>query len=91
MDPLQWLVKGTLVVFVVSSMLSIGLAVQRAQIVAPLRSPAWILRALVANFVLAPVVALSIGAVLPIDPGYERHCCRSWLKPAAPTWRARPP
>jgi BASS family bile acid:Na+ symporter len=70
MDPLQWLVKGTLVVFVVSSMLSIGLSVQRAQIVAPLRSPAWILRALVANFVLAPVVALSIGAVLPIDPGY---------------------
>ena len=38
---------------------------------APLRSPAWILRALVANFVLAPVVAWSIGAVLPIDPGYE--------------------
>jgi predicted Na+-dependent transporter len=71
MDALQWLVKVTLVVFVVSSMLSIGLAVQRAQIVAPLRSPAWILRALVANFVLAPVVALSIGAVLPIDPGYE--------------------
>ena len=71
MDLLQWLVKGTLVVFVVSSMLSIGLAVQRAQIVAPLRSPAWILRALLANFVLAPVVALSIGAVLTIDPGYE--------------------
>ena len=71
MDPLQWLVKGTLVIFVVSSMLSIGLAVQRAQIVAPLRSPAWILRALLANFVLAPVVALSIGAVLTIDPGYE--------------------
>lgn len=71
MDPLQWLVKGTLVVFVVSSMLSIGLAVQTAQLVAPLRSPAWILRALLANFVLAPVVALSIGAVLPVDPGYE--------------------
>ena len=71
MDPLQWLVKGTLVIFVVSSMLSIGLAVRRAEIVAPLRSPVWILRALIANFVLAPVVALSIGAVLPIDPGYE--------------------
>jgi bile acid:Na+ symporter, BASS family len=71
MDPLQWLVKGTLIIFVVSSMLSIGLAVQRAQIVAPLRSPAWILRALLANFVLAPVVALSIGAMLTIDPGYE--------------------
>ena len=71
MEPLQWLVKGSLVVFVVSSMLSIGLAVQTAQLVAPLRSPTWILRALLANFVLAPVVALSIGAVLTIDPGYE--------------------
>ena len=71
MDSLQWLVKGTLVIFVVSSMLSIGLAVREAEIVAPLQRPVWILRALIANFVLAPAVALSIGAMLPIDPGYE--------------------
>ena len=71
MDALQWLVKGTLVVFVVSSMLSIGLAVRRAEVAAPLQSPLWILRALIANFVLAPVAALSIGIVLSIDPGYE--------------------
>ena len=58
-------------VFVVSSMLSIGLAARSAEIVAPLRSPVWVLRALIANFVLAPVVALSIAAVLPIDHGYE--------------------
>jgi BASS family bile acid:Na+ symporter len=70
MDTLQLLVKGAVVVFVVSSMLSIGLAARGAEIVAPLRSPVWVLRALIANFVLAPVVALSIAAVLPIDPGY---------------------
>ena len=70
MDTLQLLVKGAVVVFVVSSMLSIGLAARGAEIVAPLRSPVWVLRALIANFVLAPVVALSIAAVLPIDHGY---------------------
>ncbi len=71
MDPLQVLVKGAVVVFVVSSMLSIGLAARGAEIVAPLRRPAWVLRALGANFALAPAVALAIAGVLPLDPGYE--------------------
>lgn len=65
------LLKGVVVVFVVSSMLSIGLAARSAEIIAPLRRPVWVLRALGANFVLAPAVALSIAGVLPIDPGYE--------------------
>jgi BASS family bile acid:Na+ symporter len=71
MDPLQLLVKGTVVVFVVSSMLSIGLAARSAVIIAPMRRPVWLLRALIANFLLAPVVALSMAYVLPLDPGYE--------------------
>ncbi|MGA8056242.1 MAG: hypothetical protein WCA12_20690 [Burkholderiales bacterium] len=71
MDSLQLLVKGTVVVFVVSSMLSIGLAVRGVEIIAPMRRPAWVLRALIANFVLAPALALAIAAVLPLDPGYE--------------------
>ena len=70
MDALQLLLKGVVVVFVVSSMLSIGLAARGAEIVAPLRHPVWVLRALIANFVLAPAVALAITAVLPLDPGY---------------------
>ena len=70
MDALQLLLKGFIVVFVVSSMLSIGLAARGAEIVAPLRRPVWVLRALVANFVLAPAVALAITAVLPLDAGY---------------------
>lgn len=70
MDP-QFFVKGAVVVFVVSSMLSIGLAARSAEIIAPVRRPAWVLRALIANFVLAPVVALSIVHLFPLDPGYE--------------------
>ena len=57
--------------FVVSSMLSIGLAARIAEIVAPMRHPGRVLRALIANFVLAPGVALAIAAVLPLEPGYE--------------------
>jgi len=40
MDDLQLLVKGTVVVVVVSTMLSVGLAVRSTEIVAPLRRPA---------------------------------------------------
>ena len=65
------LVKTTVVVFVVSSMLSIGLAARAAEIMAPLRRPLWVLCALIANFVLAPAVALAIAVALPLDPGYE--------------------
>lgn len=67
----SWLITGALVVFVVSSMLSIGLVVRGAEIAAPLRRPAWVGRALVANFVLPPVAALTLAALLPLDPAYE--------------------
>jgi BASS family bile acid:Na+ symporter len=52
-------------------MLSIGLAVRGSEIIAPLRRPLWVLRALIANFVLAPAVALAMAAALPLDPRYE--------------------
>lgn len=71
MTPLQLLVKTTIIVFVVSSMVSIGLGVRGTEIIAPLRRPLWVLRALIANFVLAPVVVLTMTAAFPLDPGYE--------------------
>lgn len=71
MDALELLVRATVVVFVVSSMISIGLAARGTEIIAPLRRPVWVLRALGVNFVLAPAVALAIAGLLPLDPGYE--------------------
>ena len=71
MDLLQILVKGSVLIFVVSSMLSIGLAARVDEIVAPLRRPVWVLRALLVNFVLAPVVVMAMAHWLPLDPGYE--------------------
>lgn len=71
MDLLQILVKGSVLIFVVLSMLSIGLAARVDEIVAPLRRPVWVLRALLVNFVLAPVVVMAMAHWLPLDPGYE--------------------
>jgi bile acid:Na+ symporter, BASS family len=71
MELLQVLVKGSVLVFVVSSMLSIGLAARVDQIVAPLRQPVWVLRALAANFVLAPLGVVALARWLPLDPAYE--------------------
>ena len=68
---MQWLLRGSVVVFVVSSMLAMGLGVQVSEVIAPLRQPSLVLRALAANFILAPAVALSMAWLLPLDPRYE--------------------
>src|SRR4051794_6747604 len=55
-------------VFAVSSMLSVGLAYSIEAIVAPLRAPRAVFRALVANFALVPLLAVGIERVIPLDP-----------------------
>jgi BASS family bile acid:Na+ symporter len=55
-------------VFAVSSMLSVGLAYRVGEILGPLRDPRAVFRALVANFVLVPLLALGIERVIPLDP-----------------------
>lgn len=49
------------VVFVVSSTLAVGLALTLAQILAPLRNGPLVARALLANFVLCPVLAVGLA------------------------------
>src|SRR4051794_38257196 len=55
-------------VFAVSSMLSVGLAYSIEAIVAPLRAPRAVFRALVANFALVPLLAVGIVRLIPLDP-----------------------
>jgi BASS family bile acid:Na+ symporter len=55
-------------VFAVSSMLSIGLAYRIRLLLGPLREPRSLFRALVANFVLVPLLAVGIERVSPLDP-----------------------
>jgi predicted Na+-dependent transporter len=51
----------------VSSMLSVGLAYTIREILSPLREARAILRALVANFVLVPLLAVAIVRIFPMD------------------------
>ena len=56
--------------FVVATMTALGMRLTISQIMGPLRG--WILpiKALVANFVLVPAVALPIRAVFPLSDGF---------------------
>ena len=53
--------------FVVTSMLSMGLALTIPQILAPLRNGRLIVLALVANFVIVPAVAFLLSRVIPLN------------------------
>jgi predicted Na+-dependent transporter len=56
-------------VFVVTSMLSMGLSLTLTQIVAPLRNLRLVLAALAANFILAPALAYGISRLLALSDG----------------------
>ena len=53
--------------FVVTSMLALGLSLTIAQIVEPLKNIRVVLLALLANFVLVPLLAYAIPLIIPLD------------------------
>ncbi|MCS6882642.1 MAG: hypothetical protein RMK84_17770 [Oscillochloridaceae bacterium] len=57
-------------IFVVCSMLSLGLSLTIRQIVDPLTDLGLVARALLANFVLAPLLAYLLRAVIPMNESY---------------------
>ena len=64
------LIRGSsvaVVVFVVSSTLSVGLSLTVGQILAPLKNTRLVVLSLVANFVLAPLAALGLWRALGLD------------------------
>jgi bile acid:Na+ symporter, BASS family len=66
----ELLIQGanlSVVVFVVSSTLSVGLGLTVPQILAPLRSGRLVVLSLLANFVLAPLVAIGLTRFLGLD------------------------
>jgi BASS family bile acid:Na+ symporter len=58
------------IVFAVSSMLAVGLAYRARQIVGPLREGRAVFRALAANFVLVPLLAVAIERLVPLGPSH---------------------
>jgi BASS family bile acid:Na+ symporter len=67
MEILSKAVPITMLAFVVSSMLSMGLSLTVGQILAPLRNYRLIVLGLVANFVLMPFAAFAISRLLRLD------------------------
>lgn len=64
---LEAVLKVSGLLFVVSSMLAMGLSLTVTQIVGPLRNPTRVVLALVANFVLVPILALVIARAFGLD------------------------
>ncbi len=57
--------------FVVGSMLATGLSLTVAEIVAPLKNVRLVILALLANFVLVPLLAFAIVRLLPLDESLQ--------------------
>jgi predicted Na+-dependent transporter len=66
-DLFEAIAKVSGLLFVVTSMLAMGMSLTIAQIIEPLRNARLVILALLANFVLVPALAYVIAAVIPID------------------------
>jgi BASS family bile acid:Na+ symporter len=66
-DFLELLAGLSVLVFVIGSMASMGLSLKTAQIIAPLKNAKLVILALVANFILVPLLAVVITLVIPLD------------------------
>jgi bile acid:Na+ symporter, BASS family len=62
--------KLAVVVFVVTCMVTAGLGLSVREIVAPLRRGRLVMLAMIANFVIAPAIAVALTKVIPLDPPY---------------------
>jgi len=69
MELLGSLFNLSVVVFVVATMLSMGLALDLSQIIAPLKKPLLVADVLVTNFLLVPLLALLVLFLVPVDEG----------------------
>jgi BASS family bile acid:Na+ symporter len=66
---LESLATLSVLVFVVTSMLSMGLSLTIGQILDPLRNPSLVAKALAANFLLVPVLGYVLLLVFPLTEG----------------------
>ncbi len=67
-NALEGLTDLSLLVFVISSMLAMGMSQPLADVMAPLRRPLPVVLALVVNFVLSPLLALGLTWIIPLQP-----------------------
>jgi BASS family bile acid:Na+ symporter len=84
MEILLTITRLSVLVFLVSSMSGIGLSLSLQQVVAPLRNTRLVLFALVANFIIAPALALGIGRLLRLDEPFALGLLLLGLAAGAP-------
>jgi len=69
METLTLLFNLSVVLFVVATMLSMGLGLKISQIIEPLKKPLLVGVVLVTNFLLVPLAVLLLVSLIPIDEG----------------------
>lgn len=69
MDVLATLASLSMLVFVICSMLAMGLSLTTAEIVTPLKNRSLVIKSLLASFVLVPLLGFVLTLVLPISEG----------------------
>ncbi len=67
MELIQKLVPVCMLVFVLCSMLAMGFGLTVGEIIAPLRDIRRVVLSLLANFLLVPLIALALAAILRLD------------------------
>lgn len=80
-------------VFVVGSMLAMGLSLTVPQIIQPLKNARLVILALVANFILVPALAYGLTAIIPVSEGQRiafTCCLRQPVRHSCPSWPRQP-
>lgn len=72
---LAWVLSTAVTVFAVTSMLSVGFGHTVRQVIGPLRNVRGVIRALLANFLLVPLLALLVLRVLPLPEPHAIGIC----------------
>ena len=70
-DFFEAIAKISLVLFVVTSMLAMGLSLTIPMILQPLKNVRLVVLALLANFVLVPLLAYLITLIIPLEQGFK--------------------
>ena len=69
MEILGQIFNLSVVLFVVATMLSMGLALNVSQIIDPLKKPLLVADVIVTNFLLIPLATLALVSIVPVDEG----------------------
>jgi BASS family bile acid:Na+ symporter len=83
-EPLVLLLRVSVVIFMAGSLAAAGAAVLPRDAIMPLTQPRFLVRVLIASWVMPPIVAVGVLQAMPIDPGYAVGLWLLALAPCAP-------